>query len=141
MFIGHEENLQTFMQDPAFMAGSDGLLIGHRPHPRAWGTFSRYLARYVRELGILTLEECVRKMTSLPAARLGLPDRGTVAQGKMADLVVFDPDTVQDTATYDHPKSYPQGIPYVMVNGHVVKDNGQPTDTRPGRALKRCNSA
>jgi len=140
MFIGHEENLQTFMQDPAFMAGSDGLLIGRRPHPRAWGTFSRYLARYVRELGILTLEECVRKMTSLPAGRLGLADRGTIGQGKMADLAIFDPDTVQDTATYDHPKSHPQGIPFVIVNGQVVKDNGQPTDARPGRALKRCDS-
>ena len=136
LFIGHEENLQRFMQDPWFMAGSDGLLVGNRPHPRAWGTFSRYLARYVREFGILALEDCVRKMTSLPAARLGLVDRGTVAEGNVADLVVFDPDTVQDTATYDHPRSHPEGIPFVIVNGQVVKDNGEPTGARPGRALK-----
>jgi N-acyl-D-amino-acid deacylase len=139
LFIGHEENLQTFMQDPSFMAGSDGLLIGNRPHPRAWGTFSRYLARYVRELGILTLEDCVRKMTSLPARRLGLAGRGIVAEGYVADLVVFDPDTVQDTATYDNPKRYPEGVPFVIVNGQLVKDNGEPTDIRPGRALKRCD--
>lgn len=139
LFIGHEENLQRFMQDPSFMAGSDGLLIGNRPHPRAWGTFSRYLARYVRELGILTLEDCVRKMTSLPAARLGLVDRGTVAEGNLADLAVFDPDTVQDTAAYDNPKRYPEGISYVIVNGQLVKDNGEPTGARPGRALKRSD--
>jgi len=136
LFIGHEENLQTFMKDPSFMAGSDGLLVGNRPHPRAWGTFSRYLARYVRELGILTLEDCVRKMTSLPSARLGLVDRGTVAVGNVADLVVFDPDTIQDIATYDHPKRHPEGIPFVIVNGQLVKDNGEPTGARPGRALK-----
>lgn len=137
LFIGHEENLQRFMQDPSFMAGSDGLLVGNRPHPRAWGTFSRYLARYVRELSILTLEDCVRKLTSLPAARLGLVDRGTVAKGNVADLVVFDPESVQDTATYENPKSHPEGIPYVIVNGQLVKDNGGPTNARPGRALKR----
>jgi len=139
LFIGHEGNLQRFMQDPSFMAGSDGLLVGNRPHPRAWGTFSRYLARYVRELSILTIEDCVRKMTSLPAARLGLVDRGAVAEGYAADLVVFDPDTVQDTATYANPRSYPKGIPFVIVNGQVVKDNGKPTGARPGRALKRPN--
>jgi len=138
LFVGHEENLRKFMQDPQFMAGSDGLLVGRRPHPRAWGTFARYLAEYVRGSGVLTLEECVRKMTSLPAARLGLVDRGRIQPGMAADLVVFDPDTVQDTATYDNPKSHPQGIPFVIVNGQVVKENGQPTGALPGRALRRC---
>jgi N-acyl-D-amino-acid deacylase len=138
LFVGHEENLRKFMQDPQFMAGSDGLLVGRRPHPRAWGTFARYLAEYVRESGILTLEECVRKMTSLPAARLGLVDRGRIQPGMAADLVVFDPDTVQDTATYDNPKSHPQGIPFVIVNGQVVKEDGQSTGALPGRALRRC---
>ncbi len=75
-------------------------------------------------------------MTSLPAARLGLVDRGSVAEGNAADLVVFDPDTVQDTATYDFPKRHPEGIPFVIVNGQLVKDNGEPTGARPGRALK-----
>ncbi|MFH1265781.1 MAG: D-aminoacylase [Planctomycetota bacterium] len=136
LFIGHEENLQKFMRDPAFTAGSDGLLIGRRPHPRAWGTFARYLARYVRELGVLTLEDCIRKMTSLPARRLGRNDRGLLKPGMMADLVVFDPDTVQDTATYEDPKRHPDGIPYVIVNGEVVKDAGRQTDALPGRVLK-----
>lgn len=139
LFIGHEENVQQIIQDPACMAGSDGLLIGRRPHPRAWGAFARYLARYVRELGVLTLPECIRKMTSLPAGRLGLHDRGTLAPGMMADLVVFDPDRVQDTATYESPKRYPQGIPYVIVNGRIVKDDGQQTDALPGRALRRVH--
>jgi N-acyl-D-amino-acid deacylase len=137
LFIGHEENLRKFMQDRQFMAGSDGILVGHRPHPRAWGTFARYLGEYVRESAVLVLEECVRKMTSLPAARLGLVDRGAIRPGMAADLVIFDPDTVEDTATYETPKRHPEGIPYVIVNGQVVKDNGQPTGALPGRALKR----
>lgn len=136
MFVGHEDNLRAFVQDPELMAGSDGLLVGRRPHPRAWGTFARYLARYVRELGVLTLEECVRKMTSLPARRLGLDDRGVIEPGKIADLVVFDPDSVEDTATYENPKSHPKGIPLVIVHGEVVKDAGHHTGATPGRALR-----
>lgn len=135
-FIGHEENLQHFMRDEKFMASSDGILVGARPHPRAWGAFARYLARYVRELGVWSLEECVHKMTALAAARLGLPDRGQVKPGCWADLVVFDPETVQDTATYENPRAHPKGIPYVIVNGTLVKDEGQPTDALPGRALR-----
>ena len=137
-FIGHEENLQAFICDPEFMASSDGILVGARPHPRAWGTFARYLARYVRELGLLSLEGCVRKLTAIPAARLGLRDRGTLRPGQFADLVIFDPATVQDTATYENPRSHPLGIPYVIVNGRVVKDNGRQTDVLPGRALRHC---
>ncbi len=135
-FIGHEENLQAFMCDPHFMASSDGILVGARPHPRAWGAFARFLARYVRELRVLTLEECVRKLTSLAAGRLGLPDRGLLKPGAFADLVIFDPDTVQDTATYENPRSHPLGIPYVIVNGVIVKDNGRHTGAIPGRALR-----
>ena len=137
-FIGHEENLQAFMRDPELMASSDGILVGSRPHPRAWGTFARYLARYVRELGVLGLEECVRKLTAIPAARLGLKDRGTIVPGHFADLVIFDPAAVQDTATYENPRSYPLGIPYVIVNGQIVKDNGQPTHALAGRALRHA---
>ncbi|MCR4411858.1 MAG: D-aminoacylase [Thermoguttaceae bacterium] len=139
-FIGNEENLQTFMRDPEFMAGSDGILVGDRPHPRAWGTFARYLARYVRELGVWTLEECVRKMTSLPARRLGLTDRGVLCPGAMADLVVFDPETVQDQATYEEPRRHPVGIPYVAVNGRLVKDADQPTGARPGQVIRGSGS-
>jgi N-acyl-D-amino-acid deacylase len=95
------------------------------------------LARYVRDLGVLSLPECVRKMTSLPAKRLGLPDRGILQPGRVADLVLFDPDRVRDTATYENPKSYPEGIPYVIVSGRIVKDDGEPTDALPGGALRR----
>ena len=137
LFCGYEDNLQKIMRRPECMMGSDGLLVGDRPHPRAWGTFPRFLARYVREHGVFSLEECVRKMTSLPASRLGLDDRGTVQTGKAADLVVFDPDTVQDTATYEVPRSFPEGIPYVIVNGQVVKDAGRHTGLLPGRVLRK----
>ena len=120
--------------------GSDGLMVGERPHPRAWGTFARFLGRYVREFGVISLEECVRKMTSLPARRLGLNDRGTVQTGMAADLVVFDPDTVCDTATYEEPKSFPEGMPYVIVNGQVVKDAGRQTGMLAGRVLRSHNA-
>lgn len=140
LHIGHQDNLQTFMQDPFFMAGSDGLLVGHRPHPRAWGTFARYLARYVRELGVLELSDCIRRMTSLPASRLGLRDRGVITPGSAADIVVFAPETIQDMATYGNPKRHPEGIPFVIVNGQIVKDNGQQTEALPGRSLKHQES-
>lgn len=136
-FIGNEENLQTIMGHPAHMAGSDGLLAGSRPHPRAWGTFPRYLARYVRELGILSWEQAIRKMTSLPARRLGFPDRGLLREGMAADVACFDPDTVRDTATYENPKQLPEGIPFVIVNGRIVVDDGRHTGNLPGRALRK----
>ena len=136
IFCGHEDNLQRIMRRSECMMGSDGLMVGDRPHPRAWGTFPRFLGRYVREFGVLSLEECVRKMTSLAARRLGLNDRGTVKTGMAADLVVFDPDTVRDTATYEEPKSFPEGMPYVIVNGQVVKDAGRQTEALPGRVLR-----
>ena len=90
--FGNEENVRATMQHPAHTAGSDGILVGEQPHPRGWGTFARYLAVYVRELGVLSLSECVRHMTSLPAQRLGLADRGLVRPGMAADITVFDPD-------------------------------------------------
>lgn len=134
--IGNEENVRTIMTHAAHTAGSDGILVGGRPHPRAWGTFPRYLAHYVRELGVLSLEEAVRKMTSLPAQRLGFFDRGLVRPGMAADLVCFDPETVRDTATYEDPRRLPEGIPYVIVNGRPVVDDGRHTGDLPGRALR-----
>ena len=134
--IGNEENVRMIMQHPAHTAGSDGILVGERPHPRSWGTFPRYLAVYVRELGILTWEQAIRKMTSLPAQRLGFPDRGLVRPGMAADLVCFDPETVRDTATYEEPKRIPEGIPYVAVNGRLVVGDGRHTGDLPGRALR-----
>src|SRR5438045_6233273 len=99
------------------MAGSDGIVVGDRPHPRAWGTFPRYLGEYVRRLGLLRLEEMVRHMTSAPCARLGVFDRGLLRPGMRADVACFDPERVRDTATYEQPRSLPLGIPYVLVNG------------------------
>lgn len=134
--IGNEENVRAIMQHPAHMAGSDGILVGERPHPRGWGTFPRYLGVYVRELGILTWENAIRKMTSLPAQRLGFFDRGLVRPGMAADLVCFDPLSVRDTATYEDPKRLPEGIPYVAVNGRLAVDDGRLTGELAGRALR-----
>jgi N-acyl-D-amino-acid deacylase len=135
--IGNEENVRTIMTHPAHTAGSDGILVGERPHPRSYGTFPRYLAVYVRELGILSWEQAIRKMTSLPCQRLGFADRGLLRPGMAADAVCFDPLTVQDTATYDDPRRLPAGIPHVIVNGRVVVDDGEHTGELAGRALRR----
>jgi N-acyl-D-amino-acid deacylase len=137
MHIGHEENVRAIMRHPAHLVGSDGLLTGGRPHPRGWGTFPRYLGHYVRELGLLTLEDCVAKMTGRAARRLGLADRGRIAPGLAADLVLFDPAAVADRATFDAPRQTPDGIPYVLVNGEFVIDEGRRTDALPGRAVRR----
>jgi N-acyl-D-amino-acid deacylase len=135
--FGNEENVRTTMQHPAHTAGSDGILVGDRPHPRGWGTFARYLAVYVRELGVLSLPECIRHMTSLPAQRLGLADRGLVRPGMAADITVFDPDAVRDVATYEEPRRLAEGFAYVAVNGELVLDGGVHTGATPGRALRR----
>jgi N-acyl-D-amino-acid deacylase len=133
---GNEENIRTVMTSPCHTVGSDGILAGSRPHPRGWGTFPRYLAHYVRDLGVLTLEECVQRMTSRPARRLRLPDRGVVAAGYRADLVCFDPDEVRDNATYDDPRRGPSGIPHVLIGGEFTVRDGVRTDRLPGRALR-----
>ncbi len=134
-FNGNEEDIRTIMKHPCHMVGSDGILVGDRPNPRGWGTFPRYLGVYCRELGILGLEEMIRHMTSAPAQRLGLNDRGLVKEGLAADIVIFNPQTVADKATFDEPKKYPVGIDYVLVNGAVVADKGQHTGVLSGRAL------
>jgi dihydroorotase/N-acyl-D-amino-acid deacylase len=128
------------MRHPQTMIASDGRLTqpgeGH-PHPRWYGTFPRVLAVYVRERGVLTLPAAVHKMTGMPAARLKLGDRGRIAEGLFADLVVFDPAAVADRATFEEPHQYPQGVPYVIVNGVVAVDNGRFVNVRPGRVLRR----
>jgi N-acyl-D-amino-acid deacylase len=136
MHIGHEHNVQAIMRDVGHCGGSDGILVGTKPHPRGWGTFPRYLARYVRELGVLTLEECVRHLAGTPARRLSLSDRGVVREGYVADLVLFDPETVQDTATFDQPRQQAAGIDLVLVNGEVAYEHGTTTDARAGTALR-----
>ena len=134
--IGNEENVRAIMAHPAHTAGSDGILVGDRPHPRSYGTFPRYLAVYVRELEILSWEQAVRKMTSLPAQRLGFGDRGLLRPGMAADVTCVDPEQVRDAATYEQPRRLPEGIPYVIVNGRLVVDDGRRTDALPGRALR-----
>jgi N-acyl-D-amino-acid deacylase len=130
-----EDDVRTVMRAPFVNVCTDGLIMG-RPHPRVYGTYPRVLARYVREEGVLSLEEAIRKMTSLPAQRLGLADRGTIQTGMWADLVVFDAKQVLDRATYEDPFQYPEGIPHVLVNGEVVVERGEHTGARPGQVLR-----
>ncbi|HSR16189.1 MAG TPA: D-aminoacylase, partial [Gemmatimonadales bacterium] len=135
-----DADVERIMRYPWTAVASDGRLsrpgVGH-PHPRAYGTFPRVLGVYVREKGVLALEEAVRKMTSLPAWRLGLADRGRLAEGMMADITLFDPATVKDQATFEQPHQYPVGIPFVIVNGIPVVDGGTFTDRRPGRVIRK----
>ncbi|MEV5964946.1 D-aminoacylase [Kribbella sp. NPDC051952] len=137
--VGHEENVQTIMRHRSHTGGSDAILVGGKPHPRSWGTFPRYLARYVRELGVLDLADCIHHLTGRPAGRLRLTDRGLVRPGYVADLVLFDPATVRDTATFEEPRQQAIGIPYVFVNGTPVIDDGHRTDALPGHAIRRTN--
>ena len=132
-----EQDLQRVLRHPATMIASDGGIpvFGQgSPHPRNYGTFSRVLGRYVRDLKVITLEDAVRKMSSFPAQRLGLADRGVLREGLKADIVVFNPDTVRDRATFEQPHQYSEGVSLVAVNGQVVFD-GAVTAARPGRIL------
>jgi dihydroorotase/N-acyl-D-amino-acid deacylase len=136
-----EDDLVRIMKHPATMIASDaapGIPIFGRdvPHPRAYGTFARVLGLYVREKGVLTLEDAVRKMSSFPAQRLGLSDRGMLRPGLKADLVVFDPATVADRATFEKPHQYAEGVAAVIVNGELALSGGQLTSARAGRVLK-----
>ncbi|MGW0969536.1 N-acyl-D-amino-acid deacylase family protein [Streptomyces sp. NPDC002516] len=135
--VGHEENVRTIMRHRAHTGGSDGILHGAKPHPRAYGTFPHYLGHYVRESGVLTLEECVAHLTGRPAARLRLPDRGLVREGYRADLVLFDPATVAAGSTFAAPRTLPTGIPHVLIDGRFVVEDGRRTDVLAGRAVRR----
>jgi N-acyl-D-amino-acid deacylase len=136
LFSMEEEKMVMGLRHSMGMICTDGLL-GGRPHPRVYGTFPRVLGRYVRERKDMTLEEAVRKMTSLPARRLGLENRGVIAEGKAADLVVFDPETVADRATYEEPRQYPMGIEEVIVNGVLSVEKGRFTGLLGGQVLRR----
>ncbi|HSG48180.1 MAG TPA: amidohydrolase family protein, partial [Longimicrobiales bacterium] len=135
-----EGDVVAIMKHPMTMIASDGRLTqpgeGH-PHPRWYGTFPRVLSEYVREQHVLTLEEAVHKMTGMPAARMGLTDRGRIQEGWVADLVVFDPATVKDRATFAEPHQYPEGIPWVFVNGVAQVSDGAYQDLRPGTVLRK----
>lgn len=135
--LGDERDLREILKHPAQMIGSDGLHLPGKTHPRLFGAFPRLLARYVREQGLLTVEEAVWKMTGFPAQRMGFRDRGLLRKGYAADITVFDPATVRDVATFEDPCRYPEGIPYVIVNGKVVVDNGRHTGVLAGEVLER----
>jgi N-acyl-D-amino-acid deacylase len=143
MHAMQEPDMETIARHPLIAVGSDGsslsatgLLSVGRPHPRSYGTNPRVLARFVRERHLLSLEEAVRKMTLLPASRLGLTRRGRIAPGFAADLVVLDPHTVVDTATFEAPHSYPVGIAHVAVNGKLVVENATFTGQTPGQIIR-----
>jgi N-acyl-D-amino-acid deacylase len=136
-FMLDEGDVRRILAFPHTMIGSDGLPHDQHPHPRLWGAFPRVLGRYARELGLLTLAEAIRRMTSLPAAYLGLEDRGVLRAGAYADIVLLDPAQVIDRATFEHPEQPADGIAMVMVNGSIVWQNGAPTSERPGHALRR----
>ncbi len=120
---------------------TEGLLRRGHPHPRNFGTFPRVLGVYVRERGLLRLEDAVRKMTSLNAAKLGLRDRGLLHPGLFADITIFDPGRVTDRSTYTDPFQYSEGIEYVVVNGQLVLDKGTHTRNQPGRVLRHNATA
>jgi N-acyl-D-amino-acid deacylase len=138
----HEDDVRTIVARPDVFVASDALAVSpdgplgrFAVHPRYYGTFARVLGRYVREERLLSLEDAVRKMTSLPAERFGLAGRGRIAEGAAADLVLIDPDRVRDLASYDRPHTFAEGVELVVVNGRVAWDGS--AGERAGRALRR----
>ena len=135
-FMMDEGDVRRILKFPASMVGSDGLPHDKHPHPRLWGTFPRVLGHYARDEQLFPLEEAVRKMTSLTANTFGLKERGILAEGAYADLVLFDSDSVIDTATFDSPQTPAAGIEQVFVNGQCVWRDGTVTSARPGKGLR-----
>jgi N-acyl-D-amino-acid deacylase len=132
-----QEDVDMVLKHPRTMIGSDGIESDTgQPHPRAYGTFARVLGEYVRERGVLTLEKAIHKMTGQTAAKFRLIDRGEIAVGKFADIVVFDPQTIADVATYRESRRHPIGIDTVLINGRVAVEDGSQRDVRPGRVLR-----
>jgi N-acyl-D-amino-acid deacylase len=136
IFGMHEADVVRIMKHPTVSFITDGILGGNKPHPRVYGSFPRILGRYTRDQGVLTLEEAVRKMTSLPAEKLRLRGKGVIAENFDADMVVFDPAVVMDHATYENPRQYSSGIQWVIVNGQVVVAEGEHTGARAGRTIR-----
>jgi N-acyl-D-aspartate/D-glutamate deacylase len=141
-FLMSEDDVRTALQTPWVSIGSDGtavrpdgILGKGKPHPRWYGTFPRVLGKYVRQENVLALEEAIRKMTSLNAAKLGLDDRGLLKAGNRADITIFDAERVIDKATFENPHQYPEGIEFVIVNGVLVVEKGQHLGAKPGRIL------
>jgi N-acyl-D-amino-acid deacylase len=140
-----EDDVQLVMKQPWVAIASDGSAINLNapgvPHPRNYSTNVRVLGHYVRETHTLTLEDAIRKMTTLPASILRLTDRGQLRAGAAADIVVFDPATVGETNSFDKPKSYARGVTYVLVNGVLVIDKGEHTGAKPGKAIRHATRA
>jgi N-acyl-D-amino-acid deacylase len=132
-----QEDVDTVMRHPHTMIGSDGIESDTaQPHPRAYGTFARVLGEYVRERGVVSIEEGVHKMTGQSAAKFDLSDRGEIGVGKFADVVVFDFEMIEDVATYQEPRQHPAGIDWVLINGRVAVESGVQREVRPGRVLR-----
>jgi N-acyl-D-amino-acid deacylase len=141
-FVMNEDNIQTILRRPWVSFGSDGaslapegVFLNFSTHPRAYGNFARLLGKYVREEKVISLQEAVRRLAGLPAANLGLDHRGFIREGMFADVVVFDPATITDRATYENPHQYSVGMKHVFVNGVQVLKDGEHTGAKPGRAL------
>jgi N-acyl-D-amino-acid deacylase len=135
----HENDLKRIIQSPFVMVASDAGIARFGsgvPHPRAYGTNARVLGRYVRELNVITLEDAIRRMTSLPAQKFKLHGRGMIREGMAADIVVFDENKIIDRSTFSNPHAYPEGINYVIVNGELVIDKGKHTGVRGGVVLR-----
>lgn len=141
LFAGYEPNVRAIMQHPMHMVGTDGILTGAKPHPRAYGTFARYLGVYARQEGVLTMEGAIARMTGRPAKRLGLKDRGLIKRGYQADLVLFDSSSVIDRATYEEPKLAALGFENVWISGFATLKAGKRTDHLPGRAIRSNDTA
>jgi N-acyl-D-amino-acid deacylase len=144
MFIMSEPDVALAIRQPWVSicndsqgTGLEGVLGREHPHPRAYGTFPRILRKYVREEKLLTLEDAIRKFTSLPAQRMRFADRGVLKAGMWADVVVFDPETVRDLATFDQPNQLSEGMRFVLVNGVPVIEEGRMTKALPGKVLTR----
>ena len=152
-FLMNEDNIRRQVALPWMSFGSDagslateGVFLNSNPHPRAYGNFARLLGRYVRDERLVPLQEAVRRLTSLPAANLGIGDRGSLARGHFADIAIFDPATIADRATFEAPHAYAVGMRHVFVNGVQVLADGDHTGATPGRAVRgrgwnRCPSA
>jgi len=133
-----EEDVRTVMKHPSVMIGTDGIPTSGKPHPRAYGTYPRVLGKYVREEKIFSLEEAIRKMTSLPAQKFGLQGRGMIAKGMIADLVIFNPATIEEKSTYLNPHEKPEGIEYVLIGGSIVLERTNLLNSQQGRVIRKA---
>jgi len=141
-FLMSEENIRKQLRQSWVALGSDdvsqapeGVFLKSNPHPRAYGAFARFLGKYVRDEKVISLPEAIRRLSGLPATNLGLDHRGFIKEGMFADVVVFDPATIADRATFDKPHQYAVGVKHVFVNGMQVLKDGEHTNAKPGRTL------